>query len=61
VGYAVVTNTSDYEVNITPMLRRMMTVAISALHLNSGYHHITAVNYSTWIKVATVAQHVEDS
>ena len=46
VGYVTGTNTSDYEANITPMLRRMMTVAISARRLNSEYRIISVANYS---------------
>ena len=61
VGYAMVTNTSDCEANITLFWRKMTIVAISALDLNIGYRSISAVNCSTWIKVATVTQHVADN
>ena len=61
VEYVTGTNTSDYEANITRMLRRTMIVAISARRLNSRYRIIMAATCSTWIKVATAAQHAVDN
>ena len=61
VEYVMVTNSSDYEANITRMLLRTMTVAISARRLSSRCRITTAAICSTWIKVATAAQHAVDS